>query len=189
MKVALKEWALVIEALARGEQVFLLRKGGIAEGRRGFELRHRKFLFFPTWEHQHVESVKAEYHDLFQRLKPGNPEVVAIGYSAEVTDIVPAPSRYAFRQLAPHHIWTEGFIDMRYGYRPDLPLFLVVARVHRLPRVAEIANDRRYAGCRSWVELSEEVSIVGSRPVVEEDRFERQRRAILSFAEQAEGNG
>jgi hypothetical protein len=182
MKVALKEWALVIEALARGEQVFLLRKGGIAEGRRGFELRHRKFLFFPTWEHQHVESVKSEYRDLFQQLQPRDPEAVAIAYSAEVTDIAPAPSRDRLRQLAPHHIWTESFIDLRYGYRPDLPLFLVVVRVHRLPRVTEIANDRRYAGCRSWVDLLEEVSTAESRPAVEEDSFERQRQAILSFA-------
>ena len=182
MKVALKEWALVIAALARGEQVFLLRKGGIAEGRRGFELRHRKFLFFPTWEHQHVESVKSEYRDLFQQLQPRDPEAVAIAYSAEVTDIAPAPSRERFRQLAPHHIWTESFIDLRYGYRPDLPLFLVVVRVHRLPRVAEIANDRRYAGCRSWVDLLEEVSIAESRPAIGEDSFERQRQAILSFA-------
>lgn len=182
MKVALKEWALVIEALARGEQVFLLRKGGIAEGRHGFELRHRKFLFFPTWEHQQVESVKSEYRDLFQQLQPRDPEAVAIAYSAEVTDVAPAPSRDRFRQLAPHHIWTESFIDSRYGYRPDLPLFLVVVRVHRLPRATGIANDRRYAGCRSWVDLLEEVSTAESRPTVEEDSFERQRQAILSFA-------
>lgn len=189
MKVALKEWALVIEALARGEQVFLLRKGGIAEGRRGFELRHRNFLFFPTWEHQHAQSVKPEYGDLLQQLQPRNPESVAIAHGAEVTDIVPAPSRDRFRQLAPHHVWTESFIDLRYGYRPDLPLFLVVVRAYRLPQVAQIANDRRYAGCRSWVDLSEEVSIEGRRPAVEEDLFERQRQAILSFTEEAEGNG
>ena len=30
MKIALKEWAVVIEAMAAGHQIFLLRKGGIA---------------------------------------------------------------------------------------------------------------------------------------------------------------
>jgi hypothetical protein len=185
MKVALKEWAVVIEALARGEQVFLLRKGGIAEGRCGFELRHRKFLLFPTWEQQHAESVRPEYRNLFQRLQPTDPEVVAITHSAEVTDIVPAPSRDRFRQLAPHHIWSESFIDMRYGYRPDLPLFLVVVRVQRLPRVAGIANDRRYAGCCSWVDLLAEVPIAESLQATEGIFFERQRKAILAFAKQA----
>ena len=37
MKTALKEWAVLVEALAEGGQTFLLRKGGIAEGKRGFE--------------------------------------------------------------------------------------------------------------------------------------------------------
>jgi hypothetical protein len=189
MKVALKEWALVIEALGRGAQVFLLRKGGIAEGRRGFELRHRKFLFFPTWEHQHAESVKPEYRDLLQQLQPQNPESVAIGHGAEVTDIVPAPSREQFRRLAPHHVWTESFIDVRYGYRPDLPLFLVVVRVYRLPRVVEIANDRHYAGCRSWVDLSEGVSNEGRLPAIGADLFEKQRQEILSYTKEVEGDG
>jgi hypothetical protein len=52
-----------------------------------------------------------------------------------------------------------------------------------------LLNDRRYAGCRSWVDLLDEVSIAGSKPAIEEDSFELQRQAILSFARQAEGNG
>jgi len=189
MKVALKEWALVIEALARGGQIFLLRKGGIAEGRRGFELRHRKFLFFPTWEHQHAESVTPEYRHVIEQLQPRNPESVCIAHGAEVTDIVPAPSRDRFRQLAPHHIWTEGFIDLRYGYRPDLPLFLVVVRLYSLPQVAEIPNDSRYAGCRSWVDLWEDVSTEGQRPALAEHLFNKERQAIQSFTGETGGNG
>ena len=34
---AFKEWHVVVEALAAGEQILLLRKGGIAEGRGGFD--------------------------------------------------------------------------------------------------------------------------------------------------------
>jgi hypothetical protein len=52
-----------------------------------------------------------------------------------------------------------------------------------------LLNDRRYAGCRSWVDLLDEVSIAGSKPAIEEDSFELQRQAILSLAKQAEGNG
>ena len=65
MTTALKEWAVVVAALARGDQFFLLRKGGIAEGKHGFELQHREFLFFPTWEHQHADWVRPEYGSLF----------------------------------------------------------------------------------------------------------------------------
>ncbi|MGV3757322.1 MAG: DUF1802 family protein [Verrucomicrobiota bacterium] len=48
MNVAFKEWAIVVDALGRGEQIILLRKGGISEGRGGFQVEHPQFLFWPT---------------------------------------------------------------------------------------------------------------------------------------------
>ncbi|MED5454303.1 MAG: DUF1802 family protein, partial [Verrucomicrobiota bacterium] len=38
MKTAFKEWAVVIDALGRGEQIIILRKGGIHEGKGGFQM-------------------------------------------------------------------------------------------------------------------------------------------------------
>jgi hypothetical protein len=55
---ALKEWAVVCKALEEGRQVLLLRKGGIMEYKQGFEVKHDKFLLFPTFEHQSKESIR-----------------------------------------------------------------------------------------------------------------------------------
>src|SRR3954468_11954512 len=56
--VGFKEWALVCEALGRGEQTILVRKGGIAEGREGFGFRHNEFFLFPTFFHEQVLKVR-----------------------------------------------------------------------------------------------------------------------------------
>lgn len=40
-----KEWAVVCEALGRGQQCIVVRKGGIAEGREGFAFGIRNFFF------------------------------------------------------------------------------------------------------------------------------------------------
>src|SRR3954468_6229695 len=56
--VGFKEWALVCEALGRGEQTILLRKGGIAEGRGGFGFRHSEFFLFPTFFHEQAGKVR-----------------------------------------------------------------------------------------------------------------------------------
>src|SRR6476646_1534337 len=55
--VGFKEWAAVCEALGRGRQSIILRKGGIAEGRDGFSFKHREFFLFPTWFHEQPEKV------------------------------------------------------------------------------------------------------------------------------------
>ena len=48
----LKEWATVVKALEHGKQTVILRKGGILETASGFIIESKKFLLFPTWEHQ-----------------------------------------------------------------------------------------------------------------------------------------
>ena len=32
MRLAFKEWAIIVDALGRGEQILILRKGGLQEG-------------------------------------------------------------------------------------------------------------------------------------------------------------
>ena len=48
-RTALKEWAVLVDAMARGEIIAMVRKGGIREQRAGFSVRHDRFLFYPTW--------------------------------------------------------------------------------------------------------------------------------------------
>ena len=57
MRVAFKEWEIVVDALGRGEQILLLRKGGIHEPRGGFQVEHQRFFLFPTRYHQQRECV------------------------------------------------------------------------------------------------------------------------------------
>ncbi len=59
--VALKEWATVLEAMARGEQLVLIRKGGLIEPGSGFELLAKTFLLYPTFEHQAVNYLQPSY--------------------------------------------------------------------------------------------------------------------------------
>src|SRR5436190_9950306 len=72
--VGFKEWAVVCEALGRGEQSILLRKGGIAEGRGGFGFRHSEFFLFPTFFHEQIDRVRIDGAEIPKR-RPGEVEV------------------------------------------------------------------------------------------------------------------
>ena len=65
MRIAFKEWAIVVDALGSGRQIIILRKGGISEGRRGFQVDHAEFLLYPTRVHQESESVLETVADRF----------------------------------------------------------------------------------------------------------------------------
>jgi hypothetical protein len=181
MNTALKEWSAVIAALDHGSQIFLLRKGGIVEAKRGFEPRYAEFLLFPTFEHQHARHLKPGCSDL-----PGDraapPEgSVRISHLARVTDILQAPqSLPELLSLSDQHIWNEDFISQRIGYRPDLPLYVLVVRAYRLEQPEFIPQRPSYAGCKSWVHLIEEVSTAAVQPVLTEEEFARRRYEVLT---------
>ena len=175
MNIALKEWSAVIAALDRGAQIFLLRKGGIVEANRGFEPRYAEFLFFPTTEHQVARYLKPEWAGL---LTP-SPEGLHISHLGRVTDVLRAPQNQAALLETPH-VWNEDFIRQRYNYRPDLPLYVLVVRVFRLASPRLIALRSAYAGCKSWVHLTEEIPVDSMAPVLAEAEFAQQRRKLLA---------
>src|SRR5262245_18778002 len=49
MPIAFKEWAVTVRALAEGEQLVTLRKGGIRDDRKHFELEHDPLFLYPTF--------------------------------------------------------------------------------------------------------------------------------------------
>ena len=67
-RMALKEWAVTVEALDKGGQILLLRKGGIREEGRDFRVLHPEFLLYPSYEHQKKELLKESYHEDLSRV-------------------------------------------------------------------------------------------------------------------------
>ncbi|MBL8230373.1 MAG: DUF1802 family protein [Bryobacterales bacterium] len=173
----MKEWASITEALARGQQIAILRKGGIVEAdRSGFQLRHREFLLFPTHEHQHARMLRPDAAGLVQPVEEGT---IPIGTLARVTEVRQAPAD-ARLLLHDDFIWNQEFLDQRYLYRPDLPLWLIVIRAYRLPEPVILADRASYVGCKSWVNLTDEIEISGAQPVLGDAEFARRCAALVN---------
>src|ERR687892_373758 len=67
MPVAFKEWAVTVRALSEGEQLLTLRKGGIREEDKHFELEHEQFFLYPTFDHQRNDLVRESHHPELRR--------------------------------------------------------------------------------------------------------------------------
>ena len=86
MPVAFKEWAVTVRALAEGEQLLTLRKGGIREENRHFEIEHDRFFLYPTFDHQRNDLVKqAHQPELPRALEEGAAHRLwrAVGYQRD----------------------------------------------------------------------------------------------------------
>jgi len=171
--VALKEWQLVCDLMLEGRLGLLLRKGGVHErsGPGEFELAHQRFALFPTWEHQKPDMVKPDWREGMEAREPRG--IPFRGYG-EAAGVWAAPGKPALDAIDDLHPWTEAQIEMRLGYRPDRPLFLVAVRVHRLARPKTIAYRSAFAGCHSWVPLAEHEAVdpTGAVAAMGDEAFE-----------------
>ncbi len=176
-------------ALMEGRQSVLLRKGGIIEETRDFALVERRFLLFPTFEHQEEASVKEPYRAWFRETleeRPGD-DIVRIAAWAEVTDLFLTHDLEAMLRLADHYAWSDDYIRMRMAYKPRKPMNVVVVRTWTLPTPVDIAVLEHFAGCKSWVPLDAAVALDGTAPVLTDaEHTERVRDVESTLGETAE---
>lgn len=174
-----KEWTLICEALGRGGQSIILRKGGIAEGRAGFRFHHESFLLFPTLFHEQVGKLK---------LPAGTPLPAAradgqieIHYAVRVEWTRDVADWETVQRLAPHHLWQEAEIEKRFRQDDDPGVSLAFVRVSRLSPSYVFPDSPRYGGCRSWVQLPDLPAGIATLPVLE-DAAHREREKTIQAA-------
>jgi len=191
--LALKEWGLVIDAMLAGDQVLLLRKGGLLDGK--FKLEAREFLLFPTVFHVDDPLL----------LAPGTVEkfASALALPEPKTLAGPVPLRCRARVEAAWsvtdarrvvealarppglHVWGGAFAAARLKWRPGAPMTLALVRAYARRGDALAVRQRdEYYGCFSWarvepvVQENEEDEGEGWEPVLSDAVFSE--RAALA---------
>lgn len=174
---AFKEWDSVIRALGCGASCLILRKGGIHEERRLFEIRHSSFLLFPTFEHQAAEDLQKDagvflQESLREARLTGR---VCLRFEAvlerawwvgDLAKIEAAHRLHAYSLQGARKKFEWG--DRRPG------VYALLVRVKRWVQPWDIAERSAYGGCRSWIGIEEVPSRMPpqpSVPVLEDARF------------------
>jgi hypothetical protein len=176
---ALKEWAVAVEALERGETALVVRKGGIRE--KAFAVPKTRFLFFKSYEHQKPEQLKSAYQDLLRSIPDRRDDEPVIFTSfAEVYGAYEVSEAEELEALDPYHVWTHEYAESRLKWRPKKPLTVLVLRTYLLPEPIVLEYRESYGGCKSWIELEEAVPTAGARPALEDPAFEELVKPTLS---------
>lgn len=168
---ALKEWAVAVEALERGETALVVRKGGIRE--KSFAVPEARFAFFRSYEHQNEGQLKPLYHDILRGLpRRKDDDGVILTSFAEVHAAHEVSEPDELAALDPFHIWTDEYAESRLKWRPKKPLTVLALRVYVLPRAVELPYRKElYGGCKSWVELERAIPTEGARPALGDEGF------------------
>ncbi len=203
MPIALKEWAVTVRALAEGEQLLTLRKGGIRETEKHFQIEHERFFLYPTFDHQRNDLVRESHQpELRRALEEGvwsdgeptlhalaggavqQPDRVRIRAWAEVAGHFTISDPRCVDALSPFYVWTTDYAEKRLAWKRRHPLHVLLLRTYRIPRPVTVKVKEDYAGCRSWVELARELPFEGT-PVLSDGEFERASEEIEAITREA----
>jgi hypothetical protein len=171
---AFKEWTLICDALGRGEQSLIIRKGGIAEGRDGFRFKHADFLLFPTLFHEQAAKLRVPPGTALPAARADGQHVICLAAHVEWTADVTDWTRV--RALAPFHLWTEAEIEKRFRQDDQPGVSVAFVRIQRLGEPLMFPDLPKYGGCRSWVEVPEVPA--GTTLAAVLDDVEHERRSV-----------
>lgn len=178
--VALKEWAIAVEALLAGELILLLRKGGIGDRGGQFQLQAERALLFPTREHQRPHLLKAPWGDRCPPVPAAPPTTLTFQGWGQITHRLSLPDAAQVERLTPFHLWTPQWVEERMAWHPQRPVQALLLRVHRLPHPVTYPYQASYGGCRSWLTLPTPVPLTGSEPVLTEQAYGERVTALLN---------
>lgn len=178
---------MVVDALGRGEQIIILRKGGLREGRGGFQVEHSEFLLFPTLFHQQRESVIASAQARYDEIAPGlaGPESVRLEYFCRLAGWRRLESLQAAEELRGQHIWRDEVIAERFDWGRSKGIHALAARVFRLAARIELPMAAAYSGCKSWLELERDIDLTGAQLALDDACFAARLNGYFTEVHQA----
>ncbi len=181
-RIALKEWAVVCEAIATGRQQVLFRKGGIHEGSRGFQIEHNEFWLFPTGFHQSLDGVQKPFQQAARSVLDVSPAPgrLRIQHFCQLQGIAWCDSEAKLDELLPFQVLTRESLLTRFHYRRP-GLFILLVTCASLPEPVTIPADPIYDGCHSWVELQQPIFTDSLIHLPENAQELRQREHLLEM--------
>jgi hypothetical protein len=180
--IAFKEWAVVVDALGRGEQILILRKGGIREQCGEFHADHHEFWLFPTQYHEAERSVIPSKRPILREMAAvASRDFVDIEYYVMADPVLTITDIECVKRLQGRHIWNEQVLRERFQFGREPGLHALLTRVYRRPAPERFALRESYGGCKSWVELERGLSTEGLTPVLGDAEYRAHREEIVEL--------
>lgn len=180
LRLAFKEWAGVIEALAEGHQIFLLRK---------YEPDEAKFCLYPTYSYYTSiqnyperlnDKVKPEFAEkaknaALEQLK--EKDIVKLKYFFEVDEVIHLADVKRVVDLEPCMIWSVSHVS-QYAETAKKGMFVWIGRTKELSKTV-VAARQTGGGSLFKYNHFEDIDTTNSSQMLEESVFQKRRTDLF----------
>lgn len=176
---ALAVWAVTADALARGEQIFLLAPSGAEQL---LDLEHEGFWIHPVWKVGDPRRLTEPYQDRLRALEDLRHDDgrIRLKYfaTAEYLDALTVPEQ--LRPLDGEHTLNFGAVRALFDDAPGGRVGLLVLRVYERHEAAMVpAREMPRSEDGRWISLPEPLPLGEMEPVLPDDRFVSEKARLL----------
>lgn len=188
--LAFKEWAVIVSALEKGRQAFLLRADSMLTKGGASDFSGKTFCFFPTYTHPNLEDLKPEVHDEARHMESTMPETgtVRVASFAQAVAKWKVDHPEQLNALRDDHIWSDLLIEERFRRYEGEPLWLILLRTYRLANAVVVEMRPEYSGCKTWTTLKAYIPTEGVQEVLDEGRLKSLRDKIRNVLDGQDGS-
>ncbi len=178
-RIGLKEWAGVIEALADGRQILLVRK---------YPPEHNEFLLYPTYSYysankNYPDKFKRKFRKEFESLareaaeeQLKNSDIVEIKYWFAVDKVYAAITQKQIRNLGELMIWSVDHVA-DYAETAKHGVCVWTGRTFKLPKTV-LAARQTGGGSIMFYKHYEDVLLQDSKSTITEDRYLEESKKV-----------
>ncbi len=166
--IALKEWAIVCQALEEGKQTLLLRKDGVVEENGVFRCEHPEFFLYPTFDHGNPENIKPDWRPRLNKLEKEAKDVKHIHVrlyamaesAAKITDWEVA------KRFIPFTVMNDPAVEKLFHEGGWEGLYLIIVRVFSLAVPMDLSKKPAHDASKGWVPLGTSLFTAGAFSVI-----------------------
>ncbi|MDG5775929.1 DUF1802 family protein [Haloarculaceae archaeon H-GB1-1] len=178
---ALKERAGVVAALLDGRQTVLVRSSDLPPSTDDLA---DPFALYPSYSHQDPDR----YGDRDLRYYHGSTTKPADGIPLRGVAEVEAVHHVETDRLAsltPYYVYTEAGLRDKYRLDDQAEARVLVVRTRELENPRLIEERGAYRGCRTWIDLADDVDVDpdDSTPILDDAEFAERRAAVENALE------
>ena len=176
--MALKEWAVTCDALARGEQILLLRADRLeSDGTGPGSLPREAFWLYPTVEGQSASEVADPYRDRIRALDALKRDDgrVRLQVAATAEHVERIADRDRLMALDGHHTLHRSAVDRRLDDAGPDGLLLVILRIYSRESAVLAQETREMREAGGWVPVQG-----GGEAAIDRARVEESMSPALS---------
>lgn len=180
MHLLFKEWSQVTHALSTGDQIIIIRKGGIIEEKDQFSIKSSLFYLLPTVFHQEKNKLKNDFQNLSNEDNRINENTSVVSHIAEITDQFVITDYEQLQKIFDFHVYDESVMKERFFRWQKNEVHLLIVKVKKLISDTTIDLTPELGGCKSWVETEINLPEFATQ-VLEQEAFETKRKQIIDL--------